>query len=481
MAETLANLIQSGASIRSTLNIVTYNTQLYSKTITVTNNEGTIVGSGVMSSSGTASVAVNELGELTIACGSYTKNITIFKNKSEVTVNLYYKYGYKIQKSNSNPATRVTPISGCDNESYTNFTMNMSTGVPNYGSWKDAFFMPKPCMLKKNGTVNYYLNPDDYTKKADGTTADITDSSGTGDNAMMQWPRIYTYRYEDSTYQYCYISDSPINSNYKCWTHYAQDNTLAHYVYSAIYMGSIKNSVLRSISGASEDDNDTTTVERTDAHNNGDGWEISTFAQRMMINDLLVLMGMSTDTQSVYGQGHTTGGSSASDLLKTGLLNDKGLFYGSSSTTVGVKVFGMEQYWGDRWTRLVGWLNVSGTQKVKLTYGTIDGSTVTGYNETGDGYIALSGVTPSGSSGGYISKTLMTQYGMIPYTASGSSSTYECDGMWFNNGQTDLALVGGDCYRGALCGAFAVDLDGAAGRSTWFYGASLSYTPVTAN
>jgi hypothetical protein len=44
----------------------------------------------------------------------------------------------------------------------------------NYGSWKNAFFMPRPCMLKFDGTVDYYLNPNDYSKKEDGTASDIT-------------------------------------------------------------------------------------------------------------------------------------------------------------------------------------------------------------------------------------------------------------------------------------------------------------------
>ena len=59
-----------------------------------------------------------------------------------------------------------------------------------YGSWQNAFFMPKPCMLNSDGTVAYYLNPDDYTKKADGTPSDVANPDFDG-NAMMEWPLIY--------------------------------------------------------------------------------------------------------------------------------------------------------------------------------------------------------------------------------------------------------------------------------------------------
>lgn len=40
-------------------------------------------------------------------------------------------------------------------------------------------------MLKSNGTVDCYLDPDDYTKKADGTASPISDVNFNG-NAMME-------------------------------------------------------------------------------------------------------------------------------------------------------------------------------------------------------------------------------------------------------------------------------------------------------
>lgn len=45
-------------------------------------------------------------------------------------------------------------------------------------------------MLKSNGKVDYYLNPNDYTKKLDGTTSDIANPNYDG-NAMMEWPKIW--------------------------------------------------------------------------------------------------------------------------------------------------------------------------------------------------------------------------------------------------------------------------------------------------
>lgn len=116
-------------------------------------------------------------------------------------------------------------------------------------------------------------------------------------------------------------------------------------------------------------------------------------------------------------------------------------------------------------------------KKIKLTYGTEDGSTATGYNTSGNGYIALSGATPSGTNGGYISNAIMNEYGYFPVTASGSQTTYDCDGLWFNNSQSNYAFVGGGCNDGFLCGALSVYLLDAAAYSSWDFGSSISCKP----
>ena len=64
------------------------------------------------------------------------------------------------------------------------FPASMRSTTFDYGSWKNAFFMPKPCMLKSNGKVDYYLDPNDYTKKLNGTASDISNPNYDG-NAMM--------------------------------------------------------------------------------------------------------------------------------------------------------------------------------------------------------------------------------------------------------------------------------------------------------
>ena len=46
----------------------------------------------------------------------------------------------------------------------------------------------KACLLLENGTVNYYLNPTDWTKKLDGTASNL---DGTDGDVMIEFPSYY--------------------------------------------------------------------------------------------------------------------------------------------------------------------------------------------------------------------------------------------------------------------------------------------------
>lgn len=121
---------------------------------------------------------------------------------------------------------------------------------------------------------------------------------------------------------------------------------------------------------------------------------------------------------------------------------------------------------------------MNGTQKVKLTRGTKDGSTVSDYNTDGNGYKTVSGATPSGSSGGYINSMKTEGFGRIPITASGSSSTFEADGLYYSNSGTMYAFVGGGWGNDLRCGPFCAYLGNAPSDSDSYGGAALSCKPL---
>ena len=183
--------------------------------------------------------------------------------------------------------------------------------------------------------------------------------------------------------------------------------------------------------------------------------------------DLLILLGKSTNVQAVFGQGHTTGGSGASDLLTTGTLNTKGQFYGTSDTLSAVKVFHMENFWGDRWDRIVGLIYENGMYKAKMTP---EGN---GYNLTGDGYTTIrKGITATQAGGGWVKNAQQTEYGLFPTDLTGSEYTHDCDFHYYNPAIVSVPIVGGDCNNGGLCGRY-LHVNNVAGNAGWNIGASL--------
>lgn len=396
-----------------------------------------------------------------------TNDVYCYNSKNQFSDAIIY--GYYIDTTDSNPATRVHYIE--DNINFTSAYMNFASGTFQYGSWKNAFFMPTPVMLKYNGTEDYALCPDDYTKKADGSTASDVSNTAYGGNAMMRFPRIWTKRYTSGNYQYVLKSNKQIDNTWKAYSWYNKNNVLLDYCYMNIYQPANISSVLRSLSGQTILTNAAGATEVAYATANGSAWYTDTFADWIEIQELLVLMGKSTDTQSIFGNGR----SSAANAT-TGEANAKGLFYGTQSGTNGMlKIFGMENWYGNYWKRIAGCVYTSSGYKIKMTEGTQDGSTVTGYNSDGTGYIVPS-VTMSGTSGGYCSAATQTAYGLLPTVANGSSSTYFCDGLWFAAGS--YALVGGSYNNGLLAGAFALHLDGAFSDAYTDVGASLSCRPL---
>lgn len=389
-------------------------------------------------------------------------------------------YGWHVDPSESDPSDAVTYLK--DAVGKTPAAMGASTF--SYGDWADAFFMPKPCMLGFDGIVEYYLDPDDYLKKADGTASDITTS--TTANAMMEWPLIW-YKFEAGEADgegYFYCSNKKVDDSYKCWCNVNSENEITEHFYTAIYnvTGTEKARSLSGIVLTSANGNGLTTgtqeETRAKANNTTSAveWYLETYADRVLISALLILMSKCLDDQAAYGRGLDTGGQSAKEAYVTGTLNDKGLFWGDiSDGTNGVKVFGMENFYGCAWQRTAGLVGVSSGYAYKLTYGNADGSTATGYNSTGTGYLPVVAIQPSS---GYVSKMLFGGHGMLPSVTSGSSSTfYAC---YLYKG-TRYAIFGGNSSYGLRVCSLCVDLHNRFGDAFWGIAGSLSCKPIRKN
>lgn len=405
----------------------------------------------------------------------------------------FWHYAIYIDREDGCEETCVHNVDNFDNDGYAPlkmiFTDNVENNYLDWGDWENAQFMPRPCMLKSDGTVDYYLNPDNYNQKADGTTTtDISDVNYDG-NAMMEWSPVYTKFVTTATKHYIYFCSEKLDG-YECYSAKKSDGTYDEHFYTAIYEGRVVNSVLRSLStgtdgasGSRPTASTTMEQEMTYAKANGSNWNISLWADEDLIKCLgILVMGR---LNSAIAVGYNCGSSSTALTHNVGTGNKKGMFFGHYTTSVyATKFFGMENYWGHRWRRVAGCMtDASLNLLVKMTKSTVDGSTVENYNITSSGYINTGIKLPS-MSGSYIVDVAADKYGFtIPTTltkykgdtgtSSGSSSTYYCDGGW---SAANCALIaGGAVSSGAALGLFAFYAASAASYADWVIGASLSY------
>lgn len=431
-------------------------------------------------------------------------------------------YGWHVDPDESSPSDAVTYLKDAIGMT----PAAMGSTAFNYGSWADAFFMPRPCMLKFDGTVDYYLDPDDYSKKDDGTASDYNNLAY-GGNAMMEFPLIW-YKFVAGTAEgegYFYCSNRRVDDTYKCWSNIDCDGNIIDHFYMPIYNGATYDGKMRSISGITLAPWSTTAysasstyavdaivnyqgkmwkcitaVETAEAFDeskweqfafNGNTtaiecityatannttakteWYIDMWCDRVLINALLILVGKSLDTQTVFGRGVDGGGQAAKEAYVTGAADDKGLFYGSTAngSTV-VKVFGMENWYSLVWRWTAGLLGgANDTWLYKMTFGASDGSTANGYNTNGTGYLSTTGRPASN----WLQKEKFGAFGMLPVATGAYSTQYYKD--YFYTG-TGFALVGGGAYNGSYGGAFCVGVYGGAGHRYWNVSAAPSCKP----
>ena len=406
----------------------------------------------------------------------------------------FWHYAIWIDREDGVESTCVHNVDGYDNQGYRPIKMIFDTDVEknvlDWGDWENAQFMPKPCMLRNNGTVDYYLNPNNYNQKADGSpTTDISDVNYDG-NAMMEWSPVFTKNETIGTKHYIYYCSEKLDDSYECYSAKKEDGNYGDHWYMPIYEGRVVNNVMRSLStgtdgtsGAKPTASTTMDQEMTYAKANGTGWNITCWADENLVAMLgIMVMGRLNCAMAI---GYNCGSSTSALTHNIGTANKKGMFFGHYTTSAyATKFFGMENWWGHRWRRCVGLLTKDYKVFVKMTKSIVDGSTVQNYNSTADGYIntgitvpAMGGsyfVDVAKSKYGYAIPTALTKYKGDTGTAGGSASTYYCDGGWSAGGICAL-ISGGSVDNGAASGLFCFGVYGAPSYAYWAVGASLSF------
>lgn len=398
----------------------------------------------------------------------------------------YGPFCFRIDTTNSDPTSAVTYMG--NNADYTPASMNFSTGTLDYGSWENAFFQPRPVMLKYDGTVDYELDHTDFTKKLDGTASDVSNTAY-GGNCMIAFPQVWLKFETSGNYQYVYVASEQLDSGYRCYSHYNNNGVLLDEIYVQAFESSNVSSKLRSLAGQAVLVSTAGTTMRQYAQANGSGWDFLDLGTLQMIQMLFILMFKSRDSQSKCGGGIVK---ASAVSTPTGSTKDKGMFYSTDNSRrskTPVKFFGIENLWGNAEKWINGLKQYKQNIYYKLCNYTTDGTTATGYDPTAttaSGYKTLTTSAPTSAISVYNLVIPSTSDGLMwspTATPTGGTGVYYCDRAYFiaskSSNNVACARFGG-YYNGSVPGLFCVDLayQIPLSSSNSIYGASLSCKPL---
>ena len=318
------------------------------------------------------------------------------------------------------------------------------------------------CVLNTNGTVNYYLEANDSTLKADGVTGSVLD--GTDGNVMVEIPKFYykyNYNVTSGVVHEHTVSLVPIVGG-TVHPAFIQNGVEKDYRYAPAYQGSDVGGKLMSVSGAYVKTDITRDAFRTLAEANGAGWHVYDWLLYEAAILLFVIEYGSLNLQSAFGEGRTclTGGAWANSSYYGihGNSNSDGNFSnnnqeGADSVTkvdadnaeadlVYMTYRGIENFWGNVYLFLDG-INVNdNVVYLNDNPATFADDTTTNYTQD---------VTMVAANG-YSSELANSNKGFFPTAVAGSNSTHTGDYYAQNIGWR-VVYVGGSAADGLYTGA----------------------------
>lgn len=360
-------------------------------------------------------------------------------------------YGIKIDTTNPDKNECVTYTD--DAVRFTPLSVNQTNGICSFGSWKpiiDNVLKVQPCLVNNNGQVVAELDPYSYNITTDGHSIDI--KSGNLGQVMVRFNHVY-YRYlvEDNFIKF-QISNKKIDNTWIDSAFVSEDGigTSKKYMYISAYEAVQRNNILQSISDGLPSFK--LPYEKIEELSRFGVFHMMNIVRKQFIIFLGYLVTKSIDLQGNIGTGNVSG-----ELLKTGTMNKDCLFYGTNTGTDGVKMFGIENLWGNQLKYMHGLVQ-------KLSYVVGEDSFITQeqrlyakefypYNKIKD-FTDCGEIEPNTS--GFISsiKFLLRSIYM-PDGLNGSSNTYFSS--YYQNGEATnehslYGIYGGSNQYGDKCG-----------------------------
>ena len=407
-------------------------------------------------------------------------------------------YGFYVEEGTDQvPTSRVHPIGA--NENFKNMKMNMESHAMDQGDWADWDWLKGvvPVMCDWDGGIDYYLDPDDYAKKADGSESDVAKVEYPG-NAMVVIPKLYSWEFKRGSRRYHLFCERRVTDDFQP-TGFVVGGKERDYMLIPMFYGSIDDEGrMRSISGqwsfgtaaGAQSDLDTgaafvtklsvtagitTDIQHTAIQNTSKNGLFFGGPITNVLADICVMISGSTNSQEAFGAGmssaYDSAGKEAHYGTKVNEIVGGGMFYGSSDAKSYNKIF-HSCVLGSMmlWQRDPYMLLVSGRINVSTDYT---------YDPTGVQYLDTGIDFKPGDTNAhyYPSYNVVKGYGAVP-SADGkdkaSSATGYCDATWANAAITAVSLRFGNCNNGANAGVWARNLNNAAANAWWNNGASLN-------
>lgn len=361
----------------------------------------------------------------------------------------------------------------------------------------------KRCLLRDDGTVNYYLDPTDSTKKLDGTAADLTGADG---NVMVEIPRFYFRQVKNGNTTTWQISDVPL-AGYQLHPAFFKNGEIVDYryigAYDACYLDAtdstyksglnlddmtsnldLANDKLASVSGVYPLVGVTRDECRDLAANVGTGFRQQDFWLTCAVQMLYLVEYGTFYSQDELGDGNTNGsyvGSSsnqsdsphtvagASNALGNASTDGTQPSAGAKPGTAYMSYRGIENFFGNCWNWVDGFnigIVVDRDAFVSNNDADFADNTSTNYTDLG--------ITMASASG-YVQNIADVPGAFLPNDTTGaSSSTYLTDYFYQATGNR-VALFGGLANLGASGGAFCWSVLGSSSDAARYIGARLSY------
>nr|DAT06856.1 MAG TPA: tail collar fiber protein [Caudoviricetes sp.] len=335
----------------------------------------------------------------------------------------YKRMTVNIDLTNSNPATCIT---------YADDAVGMTPGS---AEWDD-FFGHYPCLFK-NGQEVGKLKRDNFSQFEDGRSADIT--SGDAGDVMIAFPRMGIKISTSGDIVTVSMTDDPDNTEFKYYAHTRGSHRKDKF-YLGAYKGYYDGSKLRSLSGKTPTSNQTIGTFRGYARNNGTGYDQSAFHQLTFRQVMYLLKYKHLNSQVALGRGYVDGNSSGTS---TGGTNTRGMDFGETTGKVQMKLFGLEDFWGNYYE----WVDGIYSDSVRnILVGTDN------FNDTGSGYTNHEQGATSDIGGWMERPQGTTETGFIAKKLNGSETTYFCDYTYLYASR--FAYFGGSWGAGSYAGAF---------------------------